>query len=121
ELEKLGIAKEAAPYFIPPFEWYNRTVAQWSAGAGVKLINFTPGTGTNADYTWPELASYRSSTDILQRVLDVEKKQDTGLNGAYLLLHIGTDARRKDKFYPYLGPLIRELKARGYTFGQLAP
>ncbi|MBK8041348.1 MAG: glycoside hydrolase family 9 protein [Haliscomenobacter sp.] len=121
ELEKLGIAKEAAPYFIPPFEWYNQTVAQWSAGAGVKLINFTPGTGTNADYTWPELANYRSSADILQRILDAEKKQDTGLNGAYLLLHIGTDARRKDKFYPYLGPLIRELKARGYTFGQLAP
>ena len=39
-----------------------------------------------------------------------------GLNGFILLVHIGTDPRRADKFYRYLPELIHELKADGYRF-----
>jgi len=32
------------------------------------------------------------------------------------LVHIGTDPRRKDRFYEKLDPLLTELKAKQYTF-----
>ncbi|HEY5406039.1 MAG TPA: hypothetical protein VIJ92_03090 [Ginsengibacter sp.] len=38
------------------------------------------------------------------------------LNGFILLVHIGTDPRRTDKFYNQLPQLINELKKRGYEF-----
>ena len=33
-----------------------------------------------------------------------------------LLVHIGTDKRRTDKFYNYLDKLIETLKSKGYEF-----
>ena len=39
-----------------------------------------------------------------------------GLNGFILLVHIGTDARRTDKFYRQLPQLITELKNKNYQF-----
>jgi peptidoglycan/xylan/chitin deacetylase (PgdA/CDA1 family) len=44
--------------------------------------------------------------------LDYEK--ESGLNGFMLLMHIGTDERRKDKFYGKLDELIVHLKRQGY-------
>jgi hypothetical protein len=41
------------------------------------------------------------------------------MNGFILLLHIGTDIRRKDKFYFYLPELISELRRRGYRFTKI--
>jgi endoglucanase len=61
ELEKFGIQKENARYFMPPYEWYNRQIVDWSRNLGLDVINFTPGTGTNADYTTPEMKNYKSS------------------------------------------------------------
>ncbi|MGE6218177.1 glycoside hydrolase family 9 protein [Nubsella zeaxanthinifaciens] len=113
EMEKFGIAQKAAPYFLPPYEWYNQTIANWTEDAGLKLINFTAGTRSNADYTYPELGkSYRSTTEIYNSILDYEKQQS--LNGFILLLHVGTDSRRKDKFYDKLPELLQYLKQQGY-------
>lgn len=112
-MEKFGIVKKSAPYFLPPFEWYNETVANWTADFGLKLINFTPGTRSTADYTYPELGkSYRSSEEIYQSIINYEKQY--GLNGFILLLHVGTDARRKDKFYDKLPALLKYLKKNSY-------
>ena len=36
------------------------------------------------------------------------------MNGFILLLHVGTDPQRNDKFYDQLPQLIRLLKSRGY-------
>ena len=54
EMKKMGIEQHQAPYFLPPYEWYNQTIADWTREAGLSLINFTPGTGSNADYTTPD-------------------------------------------------------------------
>jgi hypothetical protein len=48
-------------YFLPAYEWYNNDISSWCSELGVQLINFTPGTGSNADYTVPEMKSYKSS------------------------------------------------------------
>lgn len=116
-----GISKEEAPWFLPAYEWYNDSIAAWTANAGLRLINFTPGTRSNADYTYPELGKqYRTSTEIYQSVLQFEASHPAGLNGFLLLMHIGTDPRRKDKFYKRLDALITVLKQRGYHFNSLS-
>lgn len=110
----LGIQAADAPFFLPPYEWYNDTISAWTSRQGLQLINFSPGTRSAADYTWPQLPNYRSSTSILQSIRDFERASPAGLNGFILLLHIGTDPRRTDKFYHKLPALLRFLKAQGY-------
>lgn len=119
-MAELGIKKEDAPYFLPPYEWYNSAIANWTSEMGLKLINFSPGTRSAADYTYPEMgAGYRPSDEIYQSVIDKEKTDPNGLNGFILLVHIGTDPRRTDKFYNRLDELLKELKGKGYSFVSL--
>lgn len=102
-------------FFIPPYEWWNKEVADWLGEMNVRLINFTPGTGTNADYTFPEMGkSYKSSDVLSEKLFQYEELHS--LNGAIILIHIGTDPRRKDKFYDRLPELIHYLKNKGYEF-----
>jgi peptidoglycan/xylan/chitin deacetylase (PgdA/CDA1 family) len=106
-----------ADYFLPPYEWYNDSISRWTNEMNLKLINFTPGTKSNADYTFPELTNYKSSGAIYSSILDYEKQHT--LNGFILLLHIGTDAKRKDKFYFKLNDLIFTLNQKGYSFKRI--
>lgn len=114
-MERFGISKKDSPYFLPPYEWYNQSISNWTSEMGLQLINFTPGTRSNADYTYPEMGkSYRSSEEIYQSIINFEKEKPDGLNGFMLLLHIGTDPRRTDKLYDRLPELINFLKNEGY-------
>jgi len=115
ELARFGLNKETSPYFLPPYEWYNQEIANWTEEAGLILVNFTPGTSSNADYTTPDDANYLSSEEIYQRILTYEKSDPHGLNGFILLTHPGTSPARTDKFYNRLGQLLEELSTRGYS------
>jgi peptidoglycan/xylan/chitin deacetylase (PgdA/CDA1 family) len=119
EMERLGIPKDRAPYFIPPYEWYNAEIAGWTREMGLVLFNFTPGTSSNADYTTPSMKEYLSSEAIYGRILAYEERDPHGLNGFILLIHIGTDPERKDKLYLKLENLITELEGRGYSFARI--
>ncbi|OPZ65125.1 MAG: Polysaccharide deacetylase [bacterium ADurb.Bin478] len=101
-------------FFIPPYEWYNLDHVRWAAELDVTLFNYTPGVGTQADYTTPDMRAYRSSAALYQRLFEYEETAAHGLNGALLLIHIGTHPDRTDKFYRLLEPLIRELQHKGY-------
>lgn len=114
-----GIRQSDAPLFLPPYEWYNDTIAIWSKEMGVTLINMTHGTLSHADYTLPGTEGYRSSKAIYHSILEYEAGSAKGLNGFILLSHIGSSSKRKDKFYLYLDDLITELKARGYAFTRI--
>ncbi len=119
-MANFGINKEAAGYFLPPYEWYNQTIADWTKAQGLQLINFTPGTRSNADYTYPEMGkSYRSSDEIYRSITTFNETKPNGLNGFILLLHIGTDARRTDKFYNRLAELITYLKKADYKLARI--
>jgi peptidoglycan/xylan/chitin deacetylase (PgdA/CDA1 family) len=114
-MDALGIRLQRRRFFIPPYEWWNKDVSGWCREMGVQVINFTPGTGTNADYTYPQMgASYRSSDTLVQRLLRFEAHN--GLSGAIVLVHIGTDPRRNDKLYERLPLLIDTLRSRSYRF-----
>ena len=114
KMEKSGIKKEDAYYFLPPYEWYNQTIVEWTTDAGFQLINMTHGTLSHADYTTPDAKNYRSSKDIFDNIIAYEKANN--MNGFMLLTHIGTHPSRTDKFYNYLPQLIRYLKQKGYSF-----
>jgi len=117
ELNKFGVSKSDAQYFLPPYEWYNNDIAEWTKELGLTLVNFTPGTLSNADYTTPDMGErYISSDSIYKRILEYEKKDPNGLNGFILLIHIGTHPSRTDKFYYKLNDLINDLKKLGYSF-----
>ncbi|WP_245869342.1 polysaccharide deacetylase family protein [Pontibacter ramchanderi] len=119
-MEGFGVKKSQAPYFLPPYEWYNRSIANWTKAEGLQLVNFTPGTRSAADYTYPEMGNrYVDSETVMQSILAYEAKDQNGLNGFMLLLHIGTDSRRKDKFYNRLDELLSRLEEKGYEFVRL--
>jgi peptidoglycan/xylan/chitin deacetylase (PgdA/CDA1 family) len=114
-MKAFGITKTGARFFLPPYEWYNRSISDWTAQMNFQLINFTPGTRSNADYTTPSMKNYTSSEAIFQRIKEYEAQDPAGLNGFVLLLHIGVDPERTDKFYLRLNELIDWLKAKHYA------
>ena len=116
EMNKTGIKKEKAGFFLPPYEWYNDSIAAWTKELGLQLINFTPGTLSNADYTTPGMKNYRSTETIYNSITGYEQSHPSGLNGFILLVHIGTDPKRTDKFYRRLPGLITWLRSEGYQF-----
>ncbi len=114
KMQALGIRIDKK-LLIPPFEWWNDSVANWVSDEGVQLVSFTPGIPTNADYTYPEMGkAYKSSEVILQKLF--EKEASGELNGAIILVHVGTDARRKDKLFVRLAELIKKLRSEEYSF-----
>jgi peptidoglycan/xylan/chitin deacetylase (PgdA/CDA1 family) len=109
-----GIQKEEAPFFLPPYEWYNDTIARWTGELGLQLVNYTPGTLSHADYTTPAMKNYRPSEVIFRSIVEYEGRSAAGLNGFVLLLHVGTDPARTDKFYHQLPQLLGWLKKENY-------
>jgi peptidoglycan/xylan/chitin deacetylase (PgdA/CDA1 family) len=121
ELEKFGVKPAEARRVMPPYEWYNRQITDWSRNLGLEVVNFTPGTGTNADYTNPRMDNYKSSVKIYTNLLQFEQEHPDGLNGAILLVHPGTAPERTDKFYRILDDAIRHFSSKGYQFKSLKP
>jgi peptidoglycan/xylan/chitin deacetylase (PgdA/CDA1 family) len=117
EMEKFGISKEDAKIYLPPYEWYNQQIKNWSTEVGLNLVCHTGGTYSNHDWTYPELGSkYLNSQKIIDNIFEFEAYQPNGLNGFILLMHLGTDERRTDKLYNRLDEILTELEIRGYSF-----
>ena len=114
ELARVGVDTSKVNYFLPPSEWYNTENVKLIELEGQKVINFTPGIRTAADYTTPDMKNYKSSQELIDLLYAFEKEQ--GLNGAVILIHPGTHKDRKDKLYLRLDEIIRNLKSKGYSF-----
>lgn len=114
ELEKVGVSADKQLWFLPPSEYYNEETVKVSATLGLKVINLTPGTLTNSDYTSPGAKGYRPTQTLIDHVLDMDTKGI--LNGAILLIHPGVSNRRPDKLYDRLDELMTLLEERGYRF-----
>lgn len=115
EMERQGIAAADAPLFMPPYEYYNDSIAAWARQMGLTLVNPTPKCRSYVDYTHPGEEVYASSRQIYEKLMEAEKAGH--LSGAIMLVHLGTDPRRTDKFYDsQLQRTIASLQKRGYTF-----
>jgi peptidoglycan/xylan/chitin deacetylase (PgdA/CDA1 family) len=55
-LARFGITPQQARWIIPPYEWHNATVAAWAREMGLQLVNFSPGTASSMDYTYPGIS-----------------------------------------------------------------
>lgn len=113
-------AKPKTKIYIPPYEWWNDTIAAWSKEAGWSIINFTPGIRTNTDYTTPDMVNYRSSEWIIQSLKELHAQSPKAFNGAIILVHAGTHPARTDKFYYRLKEMIQWLKGEGFIFKEVA-
>ena len=63
-MKSFTIKKKDAAYFLPPYEWYNSSISTWTREWGLQLVNFSPGTRSAADYTYPGMSGYKSSEEI---------------------------------------------------------
>ena len=114
-MAKHGIAIKDVIFFLPPYEWYNQQISNWTQASGLQLINYTPGTLSHADYTIPSMGSrYYSSDTIFNSITDYESSQPGGLNGFILLMHIGAHPERTDLLHDKFGILLEKLISRGY-------
>jgi endoglucanase len=113
-LANFGINKNDAKVFLPPYEWYNDSISSWTSQAGLKLVNYSPGTITYHDWTFPQGKPYFSSDSLMKNFLAYENEK--GMNGYILLMHPGTDPRRTDKFYLRLDSVLNYLESRDYSF-----
>lgn len=109
----------APRFFLPAFEHYNAEIAGWAAADGFTLVNYTPGTRSNADYTSEADPNFVPAQAIFDSILKRERTDTRGLNGFILLLHVGSGPGRTDKFANKFGELLDQLAARGYQFVRL--
>lgn len=114
QLARFGITRQNAPYFLPPFEYYNDTIASWARELGLQVVNLTPGILTCYDYTYPGIkgGKYLDSQALYDQLM--QQEQAGKLNGAIVMMHLGTVPQRTDKFYDRLDDIITTLQARGY-------
>lgn len=116
EIEKFGVARSQVKFWIPPYEWYNQEIVDWSNEKGITLVNFSSGTRSTADYTEDSAKNFVPSQVIYDSIIKKEKEDPNGLNGFLLLMHIGAGPKRTDKMYLRLGELLTYLKNKGYRF-----
>lgn len=119
ELARFGVGREQAQWFLPPYEHYSDFSVQVLEAMGLRVVNYTPGIGTPADYTTPDMKSYKPAQPLISGLWKFEREQ--GLDGALLLIHPGVDESRPEgeRLYNRLGEIIRYLKKKGYRFDRL--
>lgn len=116
-LAKFGVSPKDAIFWIPPYEYYNETIAKWSDELGLVLFNNSPGTLSAADYTQDADKNFRPNNLIFDSIVAKEKKD--GLNGFLLLTHVGVASGRSEKFVQRLPEVIKYLKEQGYSFSRI--
>lgn len=105
------------PYFLPPYEHHTTEIARWTAEAGRTLINLTPGTQAHTDYMEDDDPHFVPAARIVDSILDAERSDPNGLNGYFLLMHLGAGpGRTRDHLHDNLAALLDALADRGYTF-----
>ncbi len=116
KIQDVGLKRKGIKFWIPPYEHYNEEIVAWSRELGLTLINYTPGTRSNADYTEDAAKNFVSSQIIFDSILKRERDDPNGLKGFLLLLHFGVGPNRTDKMHERFGALLDELQKRGYEF-----
>jgi peptidoglycan/xylan/chitin deacetylase (PgdA/CDA1 family) len=116
KITRCGVERSQIRYFLPAFEHYNQQIVDWAKELDLTLVNYTPGTRSNADYTGEAEKNFVSSKAIFDSIVAKEKHDPDGLNGFLLLLHLGSGPDRKDKFHTRFGALLDGLAGKGYRF-----
>ncbi len=107
------------PFWRAPFGEHNLQIRRWAAELGYAQVGWTFGNGESLDtMDWVADTSasyYHTAEEIMQNILQFEKKDPNGLNGGIILMHLDTQ-RRNDHPHEMLPALIDTLHQKGYEF-----
>jgi len=110
--------KKMSPYWRAPYGEYNNQILQWAAKTGFKHIGWTHGNGweeTMDTFDWVADTNsniYKTADEIVEKILTYDKKPNKTLNGAIILMHLGSE-RKKDYPHQKLPELIDSLRKKG--------
>lgn len=104
-----------------PYGEHNDEIRLWAAELGYRQIGWTQDqhlkmTLDTMDWVADENSPlYRKPEEMLEKILAFETRNADGLNGAIILMHLGSE---RDRDYPFevIDTLIDELIRRGYGF-----
>lgn len=116
QLNRFGLEKKQYYWLIPPYETCDVASRQNMEALGYKLLNPSPGPIFGFDWTTPDMPSYKTIDQMLDRLWELEESE--GLNGLILLIHAMNYPEKEayERPYNHLGEIIDTLKARGYGF-----
>ncbi len=103
ELAKFGIKPADASWYLPPYEWLTLELI-YRKYTRINCNQLHSGTATPADYTTPDMKSYKSSAELIGKLFAFEKSNS--LNGAIILIHPGVESSRTDKLYNRLDEIV---------------
>ena len=109
-LKPFGIEKRKISHWIVPFEVYNRDISGWCEEYGCRVFNYTPGTLSNSDWMEDDNQNFVSTDRIFASILKAEREDPDGLNGYFLLMHVGAGPKRSDKGMRRFPELLAHLK-----------
>jgi len=116
---KVMTGKKIKPYWRAPFGEHNLEIRMWAAEIGFRQIGWTNSRGESMDsMDWvadTTSASFKTTDEILQNLLNFGKSKETGANGSIILMHLDTQ-RQKDPAHRILPAFVDSMRARGYTF-----
>jgi len=117
-LAKKGISRESARFFVPPFEHYTPEICDWARQEDMTLINYTTqGIRLPADYRADNDPEFATVDEMFGTVYKAEETDPHGLNGFFLLMHLGYGPNRtRELLYNRLGEFLDKLSSRGYSF-----
>jgi peptidoglycan/xylan/chitin deacetylase (PgdA/CDA1 family) len=107
------------PYWRPPYGEENAEIRSWASELGYTCVGWTMANGENMDtLDWVADStenSYRSSKEILKKILTFGSRDKTGANGGIILMHLDTQ-RDHDPAHKMIPALIDSMQNRGYQF-----
>lgn len=104
-------------FIVPPYEWCNLSHSEAYRNASYIPVTPFPGILTYRDYTTPDMPDYYSSDTLRSNFL--YHLANTNLDGGFVILHLGTQNSRTDKFYHHLPEMLDSLRSRGYSLTPL--
>ena len=121
ELAAHGVDTTGVRWFLPPYEWADSACVDAYTRQGMTVVNITPGIRIYSDYLTPAERGYSSSAELLAQMWEFDSRaaDGHGLDGAILIMHLGTEPARTDKLYYHLPEVLAELRRRGYTVCRL--
>lgn len=107
-------------YWRAPYGEQNAAILRWAADAGWRHIGWTRGARTTLDtLDWVvnrRARNYLAPEGLARRVLDFETINDTSLDGAIVLMHLGTARPPDQRMATVLPHVIDQLSSRGFRF-----
>lgn len=114
---------DMAPFWRAPYGEKNREICQWAQQFGYLHIGWKQARywrqnfDTNDWVPDPETPGYYTPEETLIKFNALADLQPHGMNGAIILMHLGTVRKeKKEQIHLILGTLIDQLHEKGYEF-----